>query len=96
MRNEDDARMSAALDYLDTYIADICRESENSPAVVVMLNEMTAGDLRLIKLAGWVREGYDITDARTVNWETDAYGEIREYDYLASLLFFFFLDSNAV
>ncbi|KAK4139839.1 Endonuclease/exonuclease/phosphatase [Dichotomopilus funicola] len=74
MRDEDDARMSAALDYLGTYIAGIRRDSGDSAPVVVMLNEMTAGDLRLIKLAGWIREGYDITDATTVDWESDAYG----------------------
>ncbi|KAK4101446.1 hypothetical protein N658DRAFT_558936 [Parathielavia hyrcaniae] len=64
MRPQDDARMSAALDHLHSLVRD-----KPTPQVI-MLNEMTASDLALIKQTGWVREGYHLTDASPDHWES--------------------------
>jgi tyrosyl-DNA phosphodiesterase 2 len=69
MRPQDDARMSAALNHLHSLVQD-----KPTPHVI-MLNEMTKSDLTLIKLADWVREGYNITDASTLHWESPGYGK---------------------
>ncbi|KAK3898136.1 be34ec7d-0e68-46fe-bb6a-05f4e13c29ca [Staphylotrichum tortipilum] len=68
MRRCADARMAAALDHLHGLVRD-----DPNP-VVVMLNEITRGDLVLIKKAEWVREGYNITDVGTDHWESSTYG----------------------
>ncbi|AEO61608.1 hypothetical protein MYCTH_2311932 [Thermothelomyces thermophilus ATCC 42464] len=68
MAPEGDARMSAALKHLGSLVAG------NPNPSVIMLNEMTPPDLALIKLADWVREGYDITDATADHWESSIYG----------------------
>ncbi|KAH6850965.1 Endonuclease/exonuclease/phosphatase [Chaetomium sp. MPI-CAGE-AT-0009] len=68
MRPEDDARMASALKHLHGLVAD-----KPVPSVI-MLNEMTKPDLKLIKNATWVREGYNITDVNTDHWESATYG----------------------
>ncbi|KAL2134632.1 hypothetical protein VTI74DRAFT_11289 [Chaetomium olivicolor] len=67
MRSFDDARMSAALSHLN--------ELTRGPfPALILLNEMTKGDLKLIKAAEWIRERYNITDANTDHWESPSYG----------------------
>jgi tyrosyl-DNA phosphodiesterase 2 len=68
MRPEDDARMASALKHLRSLV------SGQADPSIIMLNEMTEGDLRLIKRADWVRRDYNITDASTVHWESPGYG----------------------
>jgi len=68
MRPCGDARMTAALDHLHGLVRD-----DPNPAVI-MLNEMTRDDLKLIKKAEWVRDGYNITDVGVDNWESAGYG----------------------
>ncbi|KAK4233180.1 Endonuclease/exonuclease/phosphatase, partial [Achaetomium macrosporum] len=68
MRPEEDARMAAALQHLRSLV------SGQADPSIILLNEMTEGDLRLIKMADWVRQSYNITDASTDHWESPSYG----------------------
>ncbi|SPQ27653.1 be34ec7d-0e68-46fe-bb6a-05f4e13c29ca [Thermothielavioides terrestris] len=68
MRPHGDARMTGALQHLHSLT------SRHAQPSVIMLNEMTEGDLKLIKSADWVREHYNITDASPGHWESPGYG----------------------
>jgi tyrosyl-DNA phosphodiesterase 2 len=70
MQPEDDARMTSALKHLHGLVA----AKPDLPSVI-MLNEMTRTDLKLIKNADWVREGYSITDVNADHWESTTYGK---------------------
>lgn len=71
MRILDDARMTAALNHLRTHVED---NSSRAVPKVIMLNEMTLSDLRLIQAQDWIRHGYQVTDTTTEFWESDIYG----------------------
>ncbi len=68
MRPRSDPRMSAALQHLEGLV-----HNTDHPCVI-LLNEMTVTDLDLIKRAGWVREGYNVTDVSPDHWESPGYG----------------------
>ncbi|KAI4181516.1 MAG: hypothetical protein LQ346_006764 [Caloplaca aetnensis] len=63
-------RMAAALLYLERLIA----EAPPELPVVVMLQEMTPTDLKLIQSAAWVRQQFNLTDIDTSNWQGGIYG----------------------
>jgi hypothetical protein len=60
-------RMSAALSYLEAYLLSSIGIGN---AVVILLQEMVASDLHLIKSAPWIRERFHITDRSPQNWES--------------------------
>lgn len=64
MRPQGEARMAAALGHLSSLISAKPRHPS-----IIMLNEMTQSDLRLIKRAEWVRAGYHMTDVSPDHWE---------------------------
>ncbi len=63
-------RMAAALQYLKQLIA----EAPPELPVVIMLQEMTPTDLKLIQSAAWVRQQFNLTDIDTSNWQGGIYG----------------------
>ncbi|KAL8899158.1 MAG: hypothetical protein Q9207_006342 [Kuettlingeria erythrocarpa] len=63
-------RMAAALKYLERLIA----EAPPKLPVVIMLQEMTPTDLKLIQTAAWVRQQFNLTDIDTSNWQGGIYG----------------------
>ncbi|KXJ87293.1 Endonuclease/exonuclease/phosphatase [Microdochium bolleyi] len=71
MRILDEARMKAALKHLRTHVEAV--DSKGVPKVI-MLNEMTVPDLRLIQAQDWVRQDYHVTDITAEHWESEGYG----------------------
>ncbi|KAL8827255.1 MAG: hypothetical protein Q9170_007088 [Blastenia crenularia] len=62
-------RMAAALRYLEELI-----KGPPSMPIVIFLQEMTPGDLKLIQAAPWVQAQFSLTDIDTSHWQSDWYG----------------------
>ena len=82
MRILPDERMTAALEHLHAHVRDEAGGSDSksdSPTKttdkVIMLNEMTESDLRIIQGQDWIREGFHITDLSSEFWESSVYGK---------------------
>lgn len=58
------ARMARALGYL----RDLISQSPDTPTII-LLQEMTASDLDMIQRAEWVRNGFQITDLSSKDWQ---------------------------
>ena len=74
--------MAAALEHLHAHVSDEAGGSDSksdSPIKttdkVIMLNEMTESDLRIIQGQDWIREGFYITDLSSEFWESSVYGK---------------------
>lgn len=62
--------MAGALQYLEELITIISTEIP----VIILLQEMVANDLKLIKSASWIRSRFAITDVDPSNWGSPTYG----------------------
>ncbi|KAL3471147.1 Endonuclease/exonuclease/phosphatase [Aspergillus californicus] len=70
-------RMSTALQYLDTLIAE--HNNQYDSPTVIFFQEMVASDLNLIEQALWIREKFYVTDISPNNWRS-SYGTVTLID----------------
>lgn len=65
-----DERMVVALKHLESHV------KASSNPTIIMLQEMLASDLELIKAQAWVASAYNITDVDDRHWESGHYGTV--------------------
>ncbi|KAL9604806.1 MAG: hypothetical protein Q9219_000254 [cf. Caloplaca sp. 3 TL-2023] len=67
-------RMAAALRHLEQLTVEETTDVSTPPPFILCLQEMTRGDLALIKAAPWIQARYNLTDTDPSHWRGSGYG----------------------